>query len=118
MNISRLLSTKHILRSVAISTWLSVSSMFNSLASFARVDIKYNDFLGVARINQCNHVGSNGEVSLAEEFNTKALHNRFADELAFITVNIEVLRSINDGEEFSTLNNHVDIVLQVEYEGR
>lgn len=57
-------------------------------------------------------------MSLAEELHSEPLHGGLAHQFAFITVDIEVLGSVDDGEEPGTLHNHVDVVFQVKYERR
>lgn len=95
-----------------------VSSMLNNFTRLARVDVESVDFLGVARINDSNNVRRDRQVALVEEFNSESLHSGLTHKFTFIAVYIEVLRSVDNSEELSALDNHVDVVLQVEYEGR
>lgn len=95
-----------------------VGSMLNHFPSLARVNVEGMDLLGVTRVDDSNHVGCYGQVSLAEELNSEPLHGGLAHQFAFITVDIEVLGSVDDGEEFGALHNHVDVVFQVKDERR
>ena len=81
-------------------------------------DVENFNHLWSRWIDDCEDISTEGDVSLVQELNTKALALWRRDKLAFVGVDVEVLACVDQSEVLGSLDDEEDNILDVENEWR